>query len=306
MSAHQLVVILLLSAVFLAKSNAAGIPKYAEYFQEEIPNDTAKEAKDASLSYPPSCTPFYPGMVSPRGFTNVFPTPYGVCASLYTGRFVAVSIAILPHFNIYSESGLIVKTVPYPAPNGAKTDCVFTRDYIFITDITFDKILQYTADGTFIRDFAIGQKFLRMTYGGDTLYATVLATHKIFAFNITTRDELLRFESTSPTLIRGITMDKHRNLHVTSLSKVVETFTFDGHKIGERSYPELIAADGIEVDDSDNLIIADHASKVVIYNPAGTLIKKFFPLPLPVDTAISYDCSFLYIAAYSMPKVYIY
>ena len=112
MSAHQLVVILLLSTVFLAKSNAAEIPKYAEYFREETLNDTAEQAKDASLSYPSSCTPFYPDMVtdSPRGFTNIFPTPYGVCASLYTGRFVAVSIAILPNFNIYTESGLIHKS----------------------------------------------------------------------------------------------------------------------------------------------------------------------------------------------------
>ena len=54
---------------------------------------------------------------------------------------------------------------------------------IYITDVISKKILMYTSDGTFQGD-AIGAAFFRMTYGGDYLYATVLATKFVHVYNI--------------------------------------------------------------------------------------------------------------------------
>ena len=261
---------ILLSAVFLVAASAAVIPKNTDYL------GALDYLVDASrVSVPPSCTPFYPSMISskPKGSTDVIPAVYGVCVDLYTGNFVAVALAGLPSFHIFTESGVKLKEVPYPTPYGVKGDCVYTKDNIYITDVTFKKILMYTSDGTFQGDFAIGAAFFRMTYGGDYLYATVLATKFVHVYNINTHAKELVFEITSPT-IRGIAMDTKKNLHITTLSKVVEKYTFDGHKIGQISYPDLIYGDGIAIDGSDNIIIADHASRILVYDQTNFLKKK--------------------------------
>ena len=101
-------------------------------------------------------------------------------------------------------------------------------------------------------------------------------------------------------------MDTNRNLYITTLSNVVEKYDHDGHKIGEMRYPELIFGDGIATDGSNNLIIADHADRVVIYDQKNFLIKKLWPIPLPNDVAVSANCRYLYVSSWGSAKALIY
>ena len=300
MKMQHIAVVLLIA--YLSAASAIKLPEHVDYLEAL---DYQADASRARI--PPTCTPFYPSMISgqPKGSTDPIPAVYGVCVNLHTGNFVAVGLAVLPSFYIYSESGVKIKKVPYPAPNGVKGDCVFTKDNIYITDVTFNKILKYTADGTPQGEFAIGAKFFRLTYGGDYLYATILATKLVHVYNMKTHARELTFEITSP-IIRGIAMDTKKILHITTLSKVVEKYTFDGHKIGQIAYPDLIYGDGIAIDGSDNIIIADHASKVVIYNQNNILIKRLYPIAAPVDVAVSANCQYLYVSATGLAKVLIF
>ena len=265
-----------LSAVFLAASAAKLPMKHTSDYLTELD----RQVEESRVNFPPSCTPFYPSMIAtkPSGSIDALPFTHGICVSLYTGHFVVVQYGAYPTFNIYYGSGLKLREVSYPAPFGFKTDCVFTRTNIYIADVTFKKILKYSASGVYQGEFAIGSAFFRMTSGGDYLYSTIFLTKLVEVYNLQTRIRELTFEITSP-IIHGISMDTNRHLYITTLSNVVEKYEHNGHKIGEMRSKDLIFGDGITIDGSNNTIIADHADRVVIYDQSNLLIKKLWPVP---------------------------
>ena len=79
-------------------------------------------------------------------------------------------------------------------------------------------------------------------------------------------------------------------------------FTSTGHKISQRTYSQLELGDGLVIDSDYNTIIADRSTvtpqspKVLIYNNAGTLIKKIAPFLFSVDVALGYQCNYLIVA----------
>ena len=182
-------------------------------------------------------------------------------------------------------------------------DCVFTKNAIYITmrsngdsPCKPDKILKFTADGKFVKIMATGAAFLRLTTGGGYLYSTVRNSKDVLVYDMATDRQIRRFQLTSGNG-RGLAFDMSGNLHVATFGKTVEVFTYKGKKLRQTTYKELTQADGIVVDNENNILIADRAGKVFVFNRANKLIKKIDPpgsYPM-YDVDIGYKCTLLVV-----------
>ena len=163
------------------------------------------------------------------------------------------------------------------------------------------KILQYNRNGTYENVFTTGFQFLRLTTRNNLLYVTILLTKNVRVYDAANGNIVNHFDVTTNDG-RGLAFDKDGRLHISTYGPTVEVFTSNGHKISQRTYSQLELGDGLVIDSHGNTIITDRSvatpqsPKVLIYNNAGTLIKKIAPFLHTVDVALGYECNYLIVA----------
>ena len=276
-------------------------------FEDFIDNGTGDSAVNETLPPVPTCSADYPRMDPKRrkSFQNLTPRPHAVCVRA-DGFFVATSW--LPNRKfvfLYDTCGWMVKQINLPARVLYSGGCVFTRNKLFYGDWNGRRILQFTSSGTYQKVFATGQKFLRFTARGNLLYTTIWPSKKVLAYNINTGNIAYRFETTTGNS-RGLAFDPSGYLHVSTWGKVVEIFTYRGHKVGQHLYPQLARADGLVIDSNHYLIISDQVRRqVFVFNHAGLLTKRITGFAQPVDVAMGYKCGYLLVADYRRSGVYL-
>ena len=272
-----------------------------------IDNGIGDSAINETLPPVPTCSADYPRMNPKRrkSFQNLTPRAAAVCVRA-DGFFVTTSW--LPNRKfvfLYDTCGWMVKQINLPARVLYSAGCVFARNKLFYADYNGRRILQFTSSGTYERVFAAGHKFLRFTARGNLLYTTIWPSKKILAYNIITRNIAYRFETTTANA-RGLAFDPTGYLHVSTWGKVVEMFTFRGHKVGQHLYPQLARADGLLIDSNHYSIISDRSRRqVFVFTHTGLLTKRITGFGDPLDVAMGYKCGYLLVADIRHSGVYL-
>ena len=276
-------------------------------FEDFIDNGIGDSAVNDTLPSVLTCSADYPRMDPKRrkSFQNLTPRPHGVCVRA-DGFFVTASwLPNRKYVFLYDTCGWMVKQINLPARVLYSGGCVFTRNKLFYGDVDGRRILQFTSSGTYEKVFATGQKFLRFTVRKNLLYATMIPSKKVLAYNINTGNIAYRFETTTG-YARGLAFDPTGYLHVSTWGKVVEMFTYKGFKVGQHLYPQLARADGLLIDSNHYSIITDRPHRqVLVFNHAGLLTKRITGFGNPLDVAMGYKCSYLLVADYSHNGVYL-
>ena len=197
-----------------------------------------------------------------KSFQNLTPRPGAVCTRA-DGYFVTTSWLPNRRFvYLYDTCGWMKKRINLPRRVLYSAGCVFTRSKLFYADFNGRRILQFTSNGVYQRVFATGHRFLRFTARGNLLYTTIHPSKRILAYNIRTRRIQYRLATTSANA-RGLAFGPGGYLHVSTWGKIVEFFTYQGHKVGQHRYPQLARADGILIDSNYYTIIADRGRRQV-------------------------------------------
>ena len=152
--------------------------------------------------------------------------------------------------------------------------CAFTERSLFVTSQISKTIYELTSTGKFVRVFATGQAFMRITECRGRLYVTSHQRgNNVFVYDINGR-EIRRFAAPGHT--RGVVVGIDGFLYISNWAqKSVLTYTLEGKKVRSMTYKEIRVADGIAMDTAGNILIADQSplAQVVVYNPCGELIK---------------------------------
>ena len=270
------------------------------HFNETIENSD-------SLSIVPKCAADYRRMSPSRrkSFQNLTPRPGAVCTRA-DGYFVTTSWLPNRRFvYLYDTCGWMKKRINLPRRVLYSAGCVFTRSKLFYADFNGRRILQFTSNGVYQRVFATGHRFLRFTARGNLLYTTIHPSKRILAYNIRTRRIQYRLATTSANA-RGLAFGPGGYLHVSTWGKIVEFFTYQGHKVGQHRYPQLARADGILIDSNYYTIIADRGRRqVFVFTHTGVLTKRITGFGDPLDVAMGYRCGYLLVADIRRSGVYL-
>ena len=94
--------------------------------------------------------------------------------------------------------------------------------------------MQFSIDGKYEKVFASGIPFLRLTtYNDSLLYSSIYLTKKVHAYDTTTGNLKYHFKTTT-AIARGLAFDPDGYLHVSTGGRVVELFTYEGFKVGQK------------------------------------------------------------------------
>ena len=303
------VLLCLVASAVLTQSLAAA--QYNGPTDDTIATDSS-QLRDSSTngkwSAVPKCAADYPRMsvADRKVFQNGSPSPQAVCIRA-DGYFVAAVLrSNLKFVFMFDTCGWIKKKIMLPSRSGDATGCAFTSTKFYYALYTDRKILQFSIDGKYEKVFATGFQFLRLTtYNDSLLYSSIYSTKKVRAYDTTTGNLKYTFE-TSTGQARGLAFDPAGYLHVSTWSKVVDKFTYQGFKIGEKSYPDVYIADGILIDSNYYILIANrYRNEVLIYTQAGLLTKKITGFSQPLDLVMGYKCGYLIVADIGRNGVYL-
>ena len=254
----------------------------------------------------PSCAADYSSMSvdNRRIFQNTSPKPHAICVRSTDGYFVAAENTVRKSFFMYYECGWTKIKIDLPSTSPPGTGCAFVGGKLFYA--RNGQILQFSSKGIYEKEFATGYHFLRLTALKDSvIYSTVYTSNTVLGYDVATGDLKYRFETVS-AYGRGLAFDPSSHLHISTASKVVEKFTYEGVKIGEKTYSEISSADGILVDGDFNVIIADRGNKqVLVFSETGRLFKRIYGFDLPLDVGMSRRCTSLIVADYGHGYVYL-
>ena len=254
-----------------------------------------------TLSAVPKCAADYAkiSVANRKMIQKDSPMAHAVCVRA-DGCFVAAVHQVQlgsPFIFMFDTCGWIKKRILLPRNTGAGSGCVFTSTKLYYAVSNDMKILQFTSDGEYEKVFATGDNFYRLTTQDNSLlYSTIYPTNEVRAYDIATGNLKYRFKTTTGDA-RGLAFDPSGYLHVSTMGKVVEQFTYKGVKIGQKSYPEVNEADGILIDSHHHILIANrYSGEVFVYTHAGLLTKRITGFNDPADVAMGYQCSYLLVA----------
>ena len=277
---------------------------------EQIRNDQIHDGNTEyipRLSDPvPACAADYAVMnrLQPKLTIKALNYPAGICVKP-NGDFVAAVWAVRTYVYMFNNCGWIKKRIELPKGTSLSADCAFTSSNMFYSAIRNKKILQFNANGTYQKEFTTGFNFLRLATRGNELYSTVDNSKDIRVYD-TRNGNIVRHFTTTRAMARGLAFDRSGYLHVSTLSKYVEIFTYDGHKVQDDTFPDLVHGDGLVIDGSYYTIITDRAHRQLqVYNENSILVKKITGFGLPMDVAMGYKCGYVILADYSAHSIYL-
>ena len=220
-----------------------------------------------------SRSPNYAKITTPKKILNI-PQAHGICVAP-NGNFAVMSHNNAKKIRIYYSCGKLMKQVDL-SKHGftAAIDCAFTDHSLYVTDYDGRKVYELSTIGKFIRIFAAGPRFIRITACQDRLYITTdTGGQNVYVYD--TNGKLIRRISVPANRARGVIVGIDGNLYVSNWQrKQVYTYTPEGKQVGVTTYRQIYRADGLAMDTAGNLLIADHSGgKVEVYSPCGALIK---------------------------------
>ena len=246
--------------------------------------------------------PNYSCMTSPKKILDI-PKAHGICIAA-NGNFAVVSWNTAGKVYMYRNSGQLIKIVDLGYRYSG--DCIFTDQYLYVTDFYGKKVHQLTTDGKFVKVFATGQHFFHMASHLNHLYFTTSrGGNNVLIYNnngAVVRSLMIPGES------RGVIVGIDNKLYVCNRAnpKAVYTFTLDGNKVGIKDYKELDFPDGIAMDSAGNLIVTDfRPGKLVVRTLCGAAIKTIHTGGIASDVEIASDGTMI-VADWQNSKVYFY
>ena len=220
-----------------------------------------------------SRSPNYAKITTPKKTLNI-PNAHGICVAP-DGNFAVVSWDNAKKIRIYYSCGKLMKEVDLSKHGfSLGADCAFTDRSLYVTDFPGRRVYELSTIGKFIRIFATGPFFLRITACQDRLYITTNGGGK----NVNVYDtngKLIRRISVPGNSARGVIVGIDGNLYVSNWGrKQVYTYTPEGRQVGVTTYRGISHTDGLAMDTAGNLLIADFSgAEVEVYSPCGALIK---------------------------------
>ena len=266
-------------------------------------NDTLSE-----ISGIPTCSADYTTMsiANRKVFQNIIRKPFAICVRS-DGCFVATSyIPNLQYVYLFDPCGWVKKKIALPPGTANGVGCAFTPTNLFYSVTPGNKILQFTNDGGYQNDFAVGFAASRMATSGYLLYTSISGTKRIVAFDTINRRVVYSFFTTNGEA-RGLAFDRNGNLHVTTFGNVVELFTPQGQQMTQTVYPEIGKADGIAVDSNFYRIITDTGNlrQVLVFDRVHRLVRRITGFNTPADVALGNRCTCLIVADLFAEVIYL-
>ena len=242
----------------------------------------------------------------PRRVLNV-PQAVGICVAT-NGNFAVIPWNKANKFYLYDHYGNLLKQVKHPAGAGYTLDCAFDHKFLYVADFGGRRIHKYYANGKFVKEFAKGTHFERITACNGRLYASVWRPNvkNIIVFQNDKQIDQFNIKGWP----RGIVVEQTGKLATAISGKKVVHFTPKGKTLGLTTYKELGFGDGMALDYVGNVLIADRTpkkSQVLVYSPKGVLLKaiKMCHKCRALDVDVGIDGTIL-IADYDAGKVYMY
>ena len=247
--------------------------------------------------------PNYAKITMPKKILNI-PNAHGIRVAP-NGNFAVMSTFNTKKIYIYYSCGKLMKEVDLSKHIIRKGhDCAFTDRSLYVTD-THGKVYELSTTGKFIRIFATGLPFDRITSCQDRIYVTTGHRKQNF-YVYDTNGKLIRHISLPAA--GGVTVGIDGNLYVSNMNrKQVYTFTPEGRQVDVRTYREIHRGDGLAMDTAGNLLIADFdRGKVEVYSPCGVQIKTIRTgTRYAADVKIGNDGTVM-VADYVASKVFLY
>ena len=255
--------------------------------------------------------PNYARITTPKKVVNI-PGAHDICFAP-NGNYAVISWNGAGKIYMYYGCGKLMKAVNirnkgYHHSGG----CVFTERSLYVTSQPARTIYELTSTGEFVRIFAKGQAFMRITVCRNRLYVTAHQRgHNVFIYD-TNGKEIRRLAV--PGHARGVVVGTDDLLYVSNWAqKSVHTFTLEGRKVLSMkvrlmTYKEIRIADGIAMDSAGNILIADQSplAQVVVYSPCGALIKTIRTRSrTTAGVSISNDGTIM-VADHQSSKVFMY
>ena len=256
----------------------------------------------------PTCTPDYAKMKFEdckmfQGISNKLPT--AVCVRADGSFVVTTSMYKSPLVYMYDKCGWTQKRIHLPSETLIGGGCAFSKTKLYYADRLGKKIMQFSYDGTFEKNFATNLEYMRLTAGGDMLYSTISGSRDIYAFNISS-PTLKSYSFKAVGIPFGIALDPAGNVHVLFEGKSVEVMSPRGDKLGMRSYGQLTNGGSITVDSQYNLVVVERVQhKVFVFDRTGALIKTISGFGDPIDVALGYQCKSLIVVDFSHNGFYL-
>ena len=282
--------------LFLIASAVLLVSADLDTINDVTTNDTLSE-----IFAIPTCSADYQRMSldKPRSVLKMSGA-HAICVRPKDGAFISAFWKSSPQFVfMFDKNGVIMKMIKMPKGTTYSVGCAFTDDKLFYANTRGNKILQFSSDGAYEKDFVTGSKFLRITTRGNLLYSTIEGSKQVRAYDTNTGEVVYSFE-TSHENARGLAFNPKTSMYllVTAWgSNVVEFFTYDGRRIGQKTYPEGKGYDAILVDSKHNVIVCDRGlHEVHVYNYKGKLVKRITGFSDPTGVAMGYECDSLIVA----------
>ena len=246
--------------------------------------------------------PVYDNIQEPKKILNI-PQAHGLCVAA-SGDFAIIPYNMGGKFYLYHSCGKLMRVARLPNGFGRGHDCEFVQRKLYILDKSGKKLYKYSANGNFLQLIAQGEHFHYITSCKGHLYVTVSKNHRRNAIVYYNDKEIHRFDV--PGWPRDITVGTDNNIYVSTWSNKIQVFNLKGKRIKEITYPDLRTADGIAMDTSGNLLVADRSKQLLVYSPCGKLIKRIRSgFIAPSDVEIGNDGTVM-MTDYRVSKVYFY
>ena len=245
-------------------------------------------------------SPNYEQIALQKRILNV-PRPYSICVAS-DGKFAVIPYSHSRNFHLFYSCGKLMKIVRLPhGHRSSLVDCTFSGSHLYITGHSGKKIYKYTENGKFTDIIASGEHFLFITSCQGRLYATTESRKVVSYYN---NKETHRFNV--PGRPRGIVVGTDDNIYVSTYDNKVRSYAANGKLLATKTYNELRYGDGIAMDKSGNILIADLDKKLLVYSPCGQLIKRIVAgFQQPRDVDIGNDGTVM-VADLTANKVYMY
>ena len=156
-------------------------------------NDTLSRISDV-----PTCAADYQRMSieRPRFLQKRLTGAHAICVRAKDGAFVTAVWKSNPEFvYLFNRMGWMMKLIELPKGTTFSTGCTFTNDKLFYANTRGDKILQFSSDGLYEKEFATGSKFLRLTTRENLLYTTIEGSKEVRAYDTNTGEVVYSFET---------------------------------------------------------------------------------------------------------------